>query len=375
MSQSEHFIEGFPARDLRDAMNLYGLPGVADVVALEDLRGDGIEGDAANAAAAALGRIVSLAERRNCLSGQGQFNLWLASRPDTSIAMTGDGLERDTCSADELIDYIGAVAMGIDVFALDADELGDDSALDSDEDFYRLAADALIGGCSQAELMSLGWDPFKAVKKAVKKVSKPLKKVASVAMKPVTVFTKPLAKLATKAVAKLPAKYRGLGNAVIKSAVSLTNPATMFNPKTLIKDQIALTKASLPIAKTLVKSPIVKTIVGGAAIVFPPLGVPAAAALATASAIANAVDSKLPGVRAAAQQVVGNTFKVIAAGKKAPPNSQAAQDAKGAEIALAQIAQAKKAQTLTKAAKPSAPGARRFIHEVGPTGRITRVMI
>jgi len=375
MSQSEHFVEGFPARDLRDAMNLYGLPGVADVVALEDLRGDGIEGDAANAAAAALGRIVNLAERRNCLSGQGQFNLWLASRPDTSIAMTGDGLERDTCSADELIDYIGAVAMGIDVFALDADELGDDSELDSDDDFYQLAADALLGGTTQQELMSLGWDPFKAVKKAVKKVSKPLKKVASLAMKPVTVFTKPLAKLATKAVSKLPAKYRGLGNAVIKSAISLTNPATMFNPKRLIKDQIALTKATLPIAKSIVKSPLVKTVVGGAAIIFPPLGVPAAAALATASAIAKAVDSKLPGVRAAAQKVVGNTFKVIAAGKKAPANSKAAQDAKGAEIALAQIAQAKKAQTLTRLAKPSVPGARRFVHEVGPNGRINRVLI
>jgi hypothetical protein len=375
MSQSEHFVEGFPARDLRDAMNLYGLPGVADVVALEDLRGDGIEGDAANAAAAALGRIVNLAERRNCLSGQGQFNLWLASRPDTSIAMTGDGLERDTCSADELLDYIGAVAMGIDMFALDADELGDDSELDSDDDFYQLAADALLGGTTQQELMSLGWDPFKAVKKAVKKVSKPLKKVANIAMKPVTVFTKPLAKLATKAVAKLPAKYRGLGNAVIKSAISLTNPATMFNPKTLIKDQIALTKASLPIAKSIVKSPLVKTVVGGAAIIFPPLGVPAAAALATASAIAKAVDSKAPGVRAAAQKVVGNTFKVIAAGKKAAPNSKAAQDGKGAEIALAQIAQAKKAQTLTKLAKPSVPGARRFVHEVGPNGRINRVLI
>lgn len=366
MSQSEHFIEGFPARDLRDAMNLYGLPGVADVVALEDLRGDGLDGDAANKAAAALGRVIDLAERRNCLSGQ--FNLWLASRPDTPVTMSGDGLERDTCSADDLIDYIGAVAMGIDVFALDADELGNDTELDSDELFYELAADALLGGASQAELMSLGWDPFKAVKKAVKKVSKPLSKVTGI-------ISKPLAKVGGKLVAKLPKKYQGLGNAVIRSAISLTNPATMLNPKRLIKDQIAVTKATLPIAKKLVKSPIVKTIVGGAAIVFPPIGVPAAAALAAANAVAAAVDHKAPGVRAAAQKVVGNTFKVIAAGKKAKPGSKAAQDAKGAEIALAQIAQAKKAQTLTRAAKPSVPGARRFIHEVTPTGRINRVMI
>lgn len=366
MSQSEHFIEGFPARDLRDAMTMYGLPGVADVVALEDLRGDGLDGDAANAAAAALKRVVDLAERRNCLSGQ--FNLWLAARPDTPVTMSGDGLERDTCSGDELTDYIGAIAIGIDVFALDADELGNDTELDSDDLFYQLAADALLGGASQAELMSLGWDPFKAVKKAVKKVSKPLSKVAGV-------ISKPLAKAGGKLVAKLPKKYQKLGNAVIKSAISLTNPMTMLNPKTLIKDQIALTKASLPIAKTLVKSPLVKTIVGGAAVIFPPIGVPAAAALAVASGIAKAVDSKLPGVRAAAQQVVGNTFKVIAAGKKAKPGTKAAQDGKGAEIALAQIAQAKKAQTLTKAAKPSVPGARRFLHEVTPTGRINRVLI
>lgn len=357
MSQSEHFVEGFPARDLRDAMNMYGLPGVADVVALEDLRGDGLDGDAANAAAAALKRVVDLAERRNCLSGQ--FNLWLAARPDTPVTMSGDN-----GSGAQLIDYIGNVAMGIDVFALDADELGDDSELDSDEDFYNLAADALLGGCSQAELMSLGWDPFKAVKKAVKTVKKSSGKL-----------TATLTKAGGKLTAKLPKPLRGLGNAVIKSAITLTNPATMFNPKKLIKDQIALTKASLPIAKTLVKSPIVKTIVGGAAVIFPPIGVPAAAALATASAIAKAVDSKMPGVRAAAQQVVGNTFKVIAAGKKAKPGTKAAQDAKGAEIALAQIAQAKKAQTLTKAAKPSVPGARRFIHEVTPTGRINRVLI
>jgi hypothetical protein len=188
--------------------------------------------------------------------------------------------------------------------------------------------------------------------------------------------TKPIGSAVGKVTKKvLPASIRNLGNKVIKSAISLTNPANMLNPKKLLGAQLAVAKAALPVARTLIKSPIIKTVAGGAAIVFPPVGIPAAAALATVSAVAAGIDSKLPGVRAAAQKIVGNTFKVIAAGKKAAPNSKAAQDAKGAEIALAQIAQAKKAQTLTKAATPSLPGARRFIHEVLPTGRIQRVLI
>jgi hypothetical protein len=374
MSQSEHFVEGFPARDLRDAMNLYGLPGVADVVALEDMRGDGQDGAGHVSAVPGKGRLLDALQRYNCICGQA----WLcnhAAAPSTTLK-GDDGLERDTCSGEDLINYIGGVALGIDMFSLDADELGNDTELDADEDFYRLAADALIGGCSQQELMSLGWDPFKAVKKAVKTVTKTVSKITKPISKVTGLVTKPLGSAIGKVTKKvLPASIRNLGNKVIKSAISLTSPVNMLNPKKLITDQIAVAKAALPVAKTLVKSPLIKTVVGGAAIIFPPLGVPAAAALATASAIASAVDSKMPGVRAAAQQVVGNTFKVIAAGKKAPPNSKAAQDAKGAEIALAQIAQAKKAQTLTKAAKPSVPGARRFIHEVTPTGRINRVLI
>jgi hypothetical protein len=372
MSQSDHFVEGFPARDLRDAMNLYGLPGVADVVALEDMRGDGQDASGHTSVIPAKARLANALQRYNCICGQ----LWLCNHGAAPTTLKGDGLDADSGSAQDLIDYIGAIAMGIDIFSLDADELGDDTELDSDEDFYRFAADALIGGCSQEELMSLGWDPFKAVKKAVKAVTKTVSKVTRPLSKVTRLVTKPLGSAIGKVTKKvLPASIRNLGNKIIKSAISLTNPVNMLNPKKLIKDQIAVAKAALPVAKTLLKSPLIKTVVGGAAIIFPPVGVPMAAALATASAVAAAVDSKMPGVRAAAQKVVGNTFKVIAAGKKAPPNSKAAKDAKGAEIALAQIAQAKKAQTLTKAAEPSVPGARRFIHEVTPTGRINRVMI
>ncbi len=105
MSQSEHFIEGFPARDLRDAMNLYGLPGVADVVALEDMRGDGQDGAGHVALTPGKGsRLLDALQRYNCICGQA----WLcnhAASPSTTLK--GDGLERDSCSGEDLIDYIG----------------------------------------------------------------------------------------------------------------------------------------------------------------------------------------------------------------------------------------------------------------------------
>lgn len=377
--------------ELREAMQLYGIPGAASIENLDDYRGDGQDDTQHEldrellGAEAGLGS--SLLQRYNCLCSQH----WLCKHPDAPISLKGDdGL--DGCigwSGDDLIDYMGAVALGIDIFAEDAFG-ADEDGLEGDDDFYRLAADALVNGIPQTELIALGWDPLKAVKKAVRTVSKPLGKVVRTVTRPVTkvagVVTKPVSrvvKTVTKPVAKavgkvtskvLPKSIRNLGNAVIRSAIATTNPANMLNPAKVMRDQIAVAKAAVPVAKQLVKSPIVKTVAGGAAIVFPPVGVPAAAALATASAIAKAVDSKAPGVRAAAEKVLANTMKVIEGGKGAPPNSKAAQDAKGAEVAMAQIAQAKKAQMLTRISTPSTPGARRLIHEVLPNGRITRIV-
>lgn len=348
--------------DLKRAMSLYNVPGISEVQSLDDYRGDGLGEEGHLLDRAELGGETGSSIARDLLSKYNCFCSahWLCNRP-ANAALTGDdGL--DGCTGDDLTDYIGAVAIGIDVLSADV-LLGADDDWSGDDEFYAMAADALVLGADPGELIELGWDPLKAVKKAVKKVSAVHSKITS-----------PLAKAAGKLTAKLPKPLQGLGNAVVKSAISLTNPANMFNPKKLIKDQIAVTKASLPIAKKLVKSPLVKTVVGGAAVIFPPIGVPAAAALATASAIANAVDSKIPGVKAAAEKVVANTASVIAAGKKAPPNSQAAKDAKGAEIALAQITQAKKAQTLTRISTPSVPGAKRLIHEISPNGRIKRIV-
>jgi len=107
MSQSDHFVEGFPARDLRDAMNLYGLPGVADVVALEDMRGDGQDASGHTSVIPAKARLANALQRYNCICGQ----LWLCNHGAAPTTLKGDGLDADSGSAQDLIDYIGAIAM------------------------------------------------------------------------------------------------------------------------------------------------------------------------------------------------------------------------------------------------------------------------
>ena len=65
------------------------------------------------------------------------------------------------------------------------------------------------------------------------------------------------------------------------------------------------------IAKDVVKSPITKVVVGGAAIVFPPVGVPAAAAVASAN-VALAYADKPEG-----KAILGAADKLVAGKKKA----------------------------------------------------------
>lgn len=73
--------------------------------------------------------------------------------------------------------------------------------------------------------------------------------------------------------------------------------------------------------KKVVKSPITKAIVGGVAIVFPPVGVPAAAALVAADITVRATESKDPKVRAEAKKLIDNTAKLA---KEGDPGAQAA---------------------------------------------------
>jgi hypothetical protein len=286
---------GFSIQELRQAMNLYNLPGSADMQSIEDFRGDGIDGDT-----------------YEHQLGAEQF---------------------------------AAEMLGIDVIGVD--NFGED--------------DPMWDGLSADELIALGWDPFKAIKKtvksAVKTVSKGVKTVGKVHKAITGVVINPLAKI----VSQVPVVGK-LGATALRAAQTAANPLAILTPRTLIKSQLNVAKAALPVAKQLVKSPLVKTVVGGAAIVFPPIGVPAAAALATAAAIAAAVDSKAPGVRQAALQIVQNTTKLARSGDK------------GAEIALSQITTQKQALTAKKLASP-ASGAKRLVFDVHPGGRISRIAV
>lgn len=66
--------------------------------------------------------------------------------------------------------------------------------------------------------------------------------------------------------------------------------------------------------KSVIKSPITKAIVGGVAVVFPPVGLPAAAALVTADQVVRASESKDPKVRAKAKAMIAATGKLAKAG-------------------------------------------------------------
>lgn len=367
MSQEEHLGEGFSARELRSAMTHYDLPGASDISELDDMRGDGLDGSGHEVSPHP---VIDAMKRYNCLCHCSET--WLCNHkpnPACNCGLKGDDLAVDD--------------FGVDAFALDDFGLDD---FGEDDEFYSLAADALACGTMSAdELMALGWDPFKAVKKTVKAVAKVATAPTKLAMKAVGTATK----AAGSVVGKVPI-VGGLAKSAITTAGKVTtaalhvNPVQILtNPKGAVQAQINAAKSvattaakSLKTAKTLVKSPIVKTVATGAAIVFPPVGIPAAAAIATASAIASATEPHAPaGVQAAAVKIVQNTAKVIAAGKGAAPNSPAAQDAKGAGIALAQIAQAKKALLADRLTTPSVKGAKRLMHEVLPNGRIVPVTL
>lgn len=173
---------------------------------------------------------------------------------------------------------------------------GDEEAFSADD----AAAVGLAFGADEDLAYQLGWSPFKAISGAVKSVAKAVTKPA----------------------------------ATIKKAV-----------KTVSK--VAKTGASL--GKTLVNSPIVKATVAGAAIVFPPVGVPAAAAMAVATGIVAATKSKNPAQKAAATQVVKNTAAQAKAGDK---NAQVAL-ATMSNVALAAKARAAAMKPAPVAAKPA----------------------
>lgn len=66
--------------------------------------------------------------------------------------------------------------------------------------------------------------------------------------------------------------------------------------------------------KSIIKSPVTKVIVGGVAVVFPPVGVPATAALIVADRVVRASESKDAKVRDAAKKQIAATAALAAKG-------------------------------------------------------------
>lgn len=66
--------------------------------------------------------------------------------------------------------------------------------------------------------------------------------------------------------------------------------------------------------KKIIKSPVTKVIVGATAVVFPPVGVPATAALIVADRVVRATDSKDPKKAAAAKATIKATATLAAKG-------------------------------------------------------------
>ncbi len=73
-------------------------------------------------------------------------------------------------------------------------------------------------------------------------------------------------------------------------------------------------KGMLKLATNLAKSPVTKAVAGGAAFVFPPVGVPLAAGVVVADRLARNVKSPNPKRRAAAKAVVVRTAQLAKAG-------------------------------------------------------------
>lgn len=336
MSNEAHMGTGFSARELKDAMTFYDLPGQADIDELDDFRGDGIDDSGGH--------------------------------------------------------MLSRVAFGVDVFASDdgldgnwcpAAQFGEDD-FDGDDYFYELANAALEADLiTEDELLEMGWDPFKSIKKAVKSAVKVVQKPVNLISKGVGTVTRTAAGVVKHVplVGGLAARGLRTAGSVTQAGLRLNPVALLTNPKAAIKAQLAAAKsvagtaaASLKTAKQLVKSPVVRTVAAGAAIVFPPVGIPAAAALATTAALTAALDSKAAGVRRAASTILQNTAKLASAGKRAKPGSKQAQIGKGAELALYQIARESQARKADKLGKPP-KGAKRIAYDVLPTGRIQRVAL
>lgn len=141
----------------------------------------------------------------------------------------------------------------------------------------------------------IGWFGSSFLKSVGKAVTAPVKAAAQLTIAP--------AKAAIN-IAKGKNVAKSLSSAFVKPTVST------------VKSQLAVAKPVLKVAAPVIKSPVTKALVGGLAIAFPPIGVPAAAGLAAANI---ALPYAQRGT-AAAQAGLKVTAK-LTAGKPAPKPS------------------------------------------------------
>lgn len=281
------------------------------------------------------------------------------------------------------VDRLGVDNFGVDNFGEDdfgAESLGE---LRAAMEFYGLPGVQYLGELedlrgdglegdghlgNEAEFLAeLGWDPFKAVKKAVKGAVKGVQSVSKAAGSVVRTVAKPVSGI----VRHVPVVGNAASKYVNIASQLAYNPLAIARPKELLRqgsEFVAATAPLIPMAKELANSPLVRATALGAAIVFPPIGVPATAALATITAVTKGLDSVVPGVRQAAQQIVKNTAALAKQGNE------------GAGIALAEMVKHRGAQVATRltSRRPGmltggGPVTRpRVRFRVGPNGRIAQ---
>lgn len=252
---------------------------------------------------------------------------------------------------------------------------------------YPIEPSFLVLGLADEDDNIIGWFGSSFLKKVGKAITAPVKAAVSIATAPVKAGIaiakgKPVLKsLAKAAGAPITATARMTGSMVTPvfgtkagtaiaragaaPAKLVTNIASGKNVgKSLVaagKAQVqagtatlAVAKPVLKVAAPIIKSPITKAIVGGVAIAFPPVGLPAAAALASANLA-------LPAVQKAASMAtlaLSTADKVLAAAKGKLPAQKTAPPI----VAKALQTAAKKSVAATYAlAKSGDPSAKRGI--------------
>ncbi|MDD5544384.1 MAG: hypothetical protein PHX83_14540 [Acidobacteriia bacterium] len=143
----------------------------------------------------------------------------------------------------------------------------------------------------------IGWFGSKFLKSVKKSITAPIKAA-------VTLTTAPM-----RAAVDI-AKGKNVGKTLVRTMVKQPIKQT----GSVLKSQLAVAKPVVKVAAPIIKSPVTKAIVGGVAIAFPPVGIPAAAALTAANVALPYVQKGM----AAAQAGVRLTAKLAPSAKPAP---------------------------------------------------------